>query len=164
MAILSWKEGVIAQVKAVADASGSDTVKAALGETGEHVDLGPGLSMETGQSWINPPQIFEVLLEGMTNYLKPTIREVSSGPYDVVAEDDILEVTANTISIRLPSDGRTIGRRLLIKNKDVSGTTVSALGGKAIDGVAGGPISVPDPWDLLELYWNGSEWLLCNVS
>ena len=158
MAPLTWKQGLIALIQALADATKVDMMRVALGTPGSHVDLGPGQQYETGQSWINLPQIWDLVMEGITSYFKPTINGVSTSPYDVLAADDIIEVAANGVTLVLPADGRTVGRPLFVKNGDVSSTVVDG-NGNTIDGSLV-VVALPDPWDWLGLYWNGSGWMV----
>lgn len=77
-----------------------------------------------------------------------------SATYTILSTDDIVEATANTFDIDLPTTGLVVGQPHTIKNAGIGTITVDA-GGNDIDGDATRDLI---QFESLDVYWNGSTW------
>jgi len=65
---MSTKTEIIADIQAVADASGADAIRSSLGTPGSYVEIA-GSERKTGAGWEPEPKVWSVVVEGLANWL-----------------------------------------------------------------------------------------------
>lgn len=145
------KQSIITAVQAAAEATGNKNIRLAIGAPGEHVDIGTGEMLETGQAWVSVPSVFDTLIEGIADRLWH-VKQVTSN-YDLEATDHVVEVAANNVVVALPTLIAGFRGPYIIKALNFTGISVTGT----VDGAAG-PINFP-AYGALRVYCNGSEWL-----
>lgn len=91
---MATKADMIAAIQAVADGSGSDTIRMALGEPGSYVKDPTGATRETGAAWAPEPKTWPVVIEGLADWfdaqglgaIKPKLNELI-GAYNQLRSD-----------------------------------------------------------------------------
>jgi len=145
------KESIISAIQAAADATGNRNIKIAIGSPGEHLDIGTGERIETGQAWVSLPSVFDTIVEGVAERLWH-VKQVTEN-YELEATDHVVEVAANNVVVSLPGLPDGFRGPYLVKALNFTGISVTGQ----VDGSTG-PINFP-AYGALRVYCNGTEWL-----
>ena len=161
---MTVKTEMIAAIQAVADASGSENIRIALGAPGNHVENSIGESQPTGAAWIPEPKTWPVVVEGIAAWLDskgvggaPGFKNIatltSSGPVPPTA--DLVEFGATGVIATLPAaNSKVRGTQLAVKDLGFGVNAVAPSGSDTIDGAVA-PLAFL-PLDAVRLYTDGA--------
>ena len=152
---MASKDDIISAIQAVADGSGVDVLRLALGDpTGARIEIG-GENKAPGMAW-EDDSAQDAIVEGFADWLDEylvDIREIAIA--DVMeATDHILQVNAAGIAVSLPAANAVpAGKKYVIKVLNHAGCTVVGT----VDGAAG-PHGLA-AYGGMRVYSTGTEWV-----
>jgi hypothetical protein len=80
-----------------------------------------------------------------------------SATYTMLAADYLVECTANTFTITLPTAVGVVGKEYVIKNSGIGTITVDADGAETIDGALTKSLA---QYDVIKVMSNGTNWII----